>query len=75
MDTKGKRLRFNPDDDLALLREVVNLNPLGNNENWTAVQENLEKITGKRFIIRTIKDHLQLLLELFNKKEDENKIK
>lgn len=67
---KNRRLRFTYDDDVLLLREVVAQNPIANPERWELVQINVERTAGKQFQIRTLKQHLQLLLELFLKKEE-----
>lgn len=69
MSTECKRVRFTADDDLALLREVTARNPLKEPEAWINVQGNLEKIVGKHFSIRTLKDHLQLLVDIWLKKD------
>lgn len=63
-----KRLRFTSEDDLCLLREVVGHNPLEHPENWTIVQKNIKTSTGKDFAIRTLKDHMMLLISLWKKK-------
>lgn len=64
-----KRLRFNSDDDLALLRQFVTENPLEDAEKWGNIQKNVAEITGKLFSIRTLKDHLHLILELWLQKD------
>ena len=67
-ENKNKRLRFTYSDDIAFLKEIISNNPLEDPEKWNIIQRNLERITGKPFLVRTLKDHLQLLLELFKKK-------
>jgi hypothetical protein len=66
---REKRQRFSVDDDLCLLREVTAQNPIKEAKAWSTVQENIEKTVGKKFSIRTLKDHLQLLLEVYLKKD------
>ncbi|XP_074041558.1 uncharacterized protein [Leptinotarsa decemlineata] len=70
-----KRLRFTSDDDLCLLREVVGQNPLQNPEKWNSIQANIKSVTGKEFVIRTLKDHVMLLLTLWKKKSDGDKFR
>lgn len=65
----SKRLRFSSDDDLCLLREVVGQNPLATPENWTMVQNNIRSSSGKEFSVRTLKDHLLLLLTMWKKSQ------
>ncbi|CAG9773178.1 unnamed protein product [Ceutorhynchus assimilis] len=69
-----KRLRFTADDDLALLREFVGLNPLEEVEKWEEIQKNIFIITGKMFSIRTLKDHLFLILDIWLKKDKTTQI-
>lgn len=66
---KNKRLRFTHGDDVIFLLEVVAQNPITCSENWEVVQQNLGKLIRKKCIIRTLKQHLQLLLEIWEKKE------
>lgn len=63
-----KRQRFKEEDDIALLREVVGQNPFENNDLWGTVCENIFMLTGKQFSIRTLKEHLDLLIRLWLKK-------
>lgn len=71
----AKRLRFSSDDDLALLREFISHNPLDDAEKWVNIQTNIYQITGKKFSIRTLKDHLFLILEIWLKKDTDNQKK
>lgn len=70
-DQKKNRLRFNYNDDIILLREFVRGNPFlcPNDEGWDKLRQNVETITGKCFTLRTIKQHLLLLIQLWLKKE------
>lgn len=67
---KKARLRFTFDDEIALLREFVANNPSEDPQKWETIQQHVEETTGKSFLIRTLKKHLQLLLEIFAKKDD-----
>ncbi|VEN41879.1 unnamed protein product, partial [Callosobruchus maculatus] len=69
-----KRLRFTADDELALLREFVNVNPLDDAEKWKDIHSNILLTTGKSFLIRTLKDHLFLILDVWLKKDKSNRI-
>lgn len=63
-----KRLRFRDEDDFALLREVAGQNPFGNPEVWETIQQNIFLLTGKEFSLKTLKDHLDLLIRLWLEK-------
>lgn len=67
------RLRFREQDDLALLREVLSLNPLQDPGLWATIQEHLIIITGKAFSIKTLRDHLLLLIQQWLEKLKELK--
>lgn len=66
---KKSRLRFTYEDEIALLREFVGNNPSEDAQKWETIQQHVEESTGKSFLIRTLKKHLQLLLEIFSKKD------
>lgn len=72
---KSKRLRFSYDDDIFLLREIIAHNPLRNPAAWDEIQRDMETSLGKKFLIKTLKQHLQLLLELWAKKDKITKIR
>ncbi|CAG9769837.1 unnamed protein product [Ceutorhynchus assimilis] len=65
-----KRLRFKDEDDIALLREVAKQNPFANPKLWDIIRRNVVMLTSKDFSLKTLKDHLNLLIELWceNKK-------
>lgn len=73
MEKKTSRLRFTYEDDVILLREFVSVNPIKDLQGWEVIQAHIRISTGKNFLIRTLKQHLMLLLELFlkNVKSDE----
>ncbi|CAG9762657.1 unnamed protein product [Ceutorhynchus assimilis] len=62
-----KRLRFTDHDDLSLLREVLGQNPIDNPAAWNIIQENMLSLTKKHFLVRTLKEHLELLVKLWLK--------
>nr|CAI5833540.1 unnamed protein product [Callosobruchus analis] len=70
-----KRLRFTADDVLALIREFVNMNPLDDAEKWKDIHSNILLTTGKSFLIRTLKDHLLLILQVWLKKDKSNQVR
>ncbi|XP_074035223.1 uncharacterized protein [Leptinotarsa decemlineata] len=72
---KKNRLRFTYNDDLALLREFVGQNPLSNPEGWEVIKQNMQISTGKAFTIRTIKLHLILIIEIWIKKDEVDKVR
>ena len=66
--TLKKRLRFGDFDDIILLREVLGLNPFENPNEWVVIQEHVFLITQKKFMIRTLKDHLERLIKIWLEK-------
>lgn len=68
MEGLKKRLRFGDFDDVILLREVLSLNPFENPNEWEIIQEHVFLITKKKFMIRTLKDHLERLIKLWLEK-------
>lgn len=70
-----KRNRFSSEDDIVLLKEVIANNPMSNPQTWIQVAKQVNTLSGKSFSLRSIKDHLQLLLKLFLKKDRENRNK
>lgn len=72
---KFKRVRFTYNDDLAFLREFVGQNPIMNPQAWEIVQQHLFISTGKTFSIRTLKQHLVLLIENWLEKEKVDKVR
>ncbi|XP_072386017.1 uncharacterized protein [Diabrotica undecimpunctata] len=71
----NKRIRFNSDDDLALLRQVVSQNVLQQPEQWEALRENMTVLTKKEFSVRTLRDHLKHLMEIWKKKDAVNRVR
>ncbi|CAH1183041.1 unnamed protein product [Ceutorhynchus assimilis] len=65
MDALKKRQRFSGHDDLVLLREVLSHNPFENPALWQVIQENVSSLTGKTFVIRTLREHLERLIKLW----------
>jgi hypothetical protein len=47
--TTPKRLRFNADDDLCLLREVVRENPLRDPDKWETIKKNISSAVNITF--------------------------
>lgn len=70
-----KRLRFTYEDDLLLLREVVSNNPFKSPELWEEIAKKIEILTGKKFSIRTLKHHLELLILMWIKKDEIDKVR
>ncbi|VEN39277.1 unnamed protein product [Callosobruchus maculatus] len=73
MEILRKRLRFSESDDVVLLREVVGQNPFDNPMLWAIVQKNVKSLTKKDFSLRTIKEHLGLIIKLWLKEIDDLK--
>ena len=65
MSVVKKRLRFTDTEDLLLLREVLSNNPFENPDVWLIIQQHISLVTGKLFAIRTLKEHLDLLIKLW----------
>ena len=72
---KTKRLRFTYENDLILLKEVVNNNPFKNPEVWETIVKNVEILTGKNFSIRTLKHHIEILIEIWIKRVKIEKVR
>lgn len=71
MSKKG-RVRFSIFDDIILLREVLHQNPYECDSRWSDVLESVVKITSKKFTLRSIKEHLQHLLDLWTNEDRGN---
>ena len=67
-----ERLRFNINDDLILLREVIAANPYEDVNLWKEVHNKTVEATGKLFTLRAIKDHMDHLLKLWRKSDTTN---
>lgn len=63
-----KRLRFRDEDDIVLLREVAGQNPFLNVDAWEIIQSNVFMHSSKEFSLKTLKDHLDLLIKLWLEK-------
>ncbi|KAJ8955923.1 hypothetical protein NQ314_006822 [Rhamnusium bicolor] len=62
-----QRVRFTDHDDLTLLREVLGQNPIENPAVWAIIQENMLSVTKKNFSVRSLREHLELLIKLWLK--------
>ncbi|XP_077512316.1 uncharacterized protein LOC144123334 [Amblyomma americanum] len=58
-------VRYHISDDLALLREVVSLNPFADQSQWGTIAENVTIATGRDFWTRSVKERLLLMLRKF----------
>ncbi|CAH1099372.1 unnamed protein product [Psylliodes chrysocephalus] len=65
---KRSRLRIKKEDDICLIREVAGHNPFLNSKLWTKVKENVNLLCEKNFLLKTLKDHVDLLIKLWLKK-------
>lgn len=70
--SKIERVRFNINDDLILLRQVLGTNPYERRCNWTTIHENINTITGKKFTLRAIREHVDHLVKLYKKEDTAN---
>lgn len=64
---KRGRLRFKVEDDVVVLKTVLNENPFEDSTRWRRVHLAVCKSTGKAFTLRTIRDHVELLMRVFIK--------
>ncbi|KAH6947449.1 hypothetical protein HPB50_019038 [Hyalomma asiaticum] len=55
-------MRFNVHDDIALLREVTNINPFRDPTPWSTVAENLSVFVGRSFTPRAAKERCDRLM-------------
>ncbi|KAG5866883.1 hypothetical protein JTB14_037484 [Gonioctena quinquepunctata] len=60
-----KRMRFRAEDDIALLREVARQNPFSNSGVWDVIREHVFLLTAKSFSVKSLKDHLDLIIKLW----------
>ncbi|XP_069693831.1 uncharacterized protein [Periplaneta americana] len=66
------RLRFTISDDICLLREVLAVNPYEDSSRWSDIHNKIREGTGKDFCLRTVKDHVQHLVQLWKKEDKAN---
>ncbi|KAH9370834.1 hypothetical protein HPB48_007905 [Haemaphysalis longicornis] len=66
------RARFHLGDDLALLRQVLLLNPFRDASKWEAVAGVLKEVTGKVFSARSVRDRCDLLLAQYSANDRAN---
>lgn len=59
-----RRLRFTVEQDMQLLREVIEQNPFKDVDKWREVHENFVNECNVPFSLRTCKDHANHLLNL-----------
>lgn len=69
---KIERIRFSINDDLTLLRQVVCLNPFEDRSYWKTISENVNKVSGKNFTVRSTREHVEHLIKLFKKGDRAN---
>jgi len=62
-----KRLRFSVEQDVMLLKEVIDINPFEDIDRWKDVHENFVNECNVPFSLRTCKDHCNHLLNLYLK--------
>nr|CAH7716797.1 unnamed protein product [Callosobruchus chinensis] len=55
-------------DDLIFLREVLGYNPFQQPDLWSVIQEHVYAATRKSFSVKTLKDHLDLLIKIWIEK-------
>ncbi|XP_028145600.1 uncharacterized protein LOC114339169 [Diabrotica virgifera virgifera] len=68
----NKRQRFSYDDDIVLLKEIVSRNPFANGkEAWCEVKNSFSILTQKDFTIKSIRQHFQMLIGAWKKKDTE----
>lgn len=68
MENKKERLRFSTVDDLYLLRQVVRSNPFNDATQWEDIRNALVSSSEKNFSIRSVKEHVEYLLKVWNKR-------
>lgn len=68
-----KRVRFSQNEILVLLKEVISQNPFEDPKRWVNILENVNKITQKRFSLRTIRNQTNHLVLNWNKQDRNNR--
>ncbi|CAH1103034.1 unnamed protein product [Psylliodes chrysocephalus] len=72
---KNVRLRFTSNDEIVLLREVLAQNPFEDPKKWTTIKDNIVNVTNKSFSLRTLKNHFDVLLLNWLRKDKANRNK
>ncbi|KAL1442939.1 hypothetical protein MTO96_046169 [Rhipicephalus appendiculatus] len=65
---------FTLGDDIALTKEVLELNPFVDPANWLKIADRLSELLGRRFSLRSVKERLNLILLRFLR-DEKKKIK
>lgn len=60
---RNSRLRFTSDEDLMLLRSVLNYNPFESSEKWGQIARDIRQYSKKEFSVRTLKEHVYYLVK------------
>ncbi|KAL1462020.1 hypothetical protein MTO96_043268, partial [Rhipicephalus appendiculatus] len=68
------RKRFTLGDDIALTKEVLELNPFLDPANWLKIADRLSELLGWSFSLRSVKERLNLILVRFLR-DEKKKIK
>ena len=61
------RLRFSMKDDLCLLKEVLAIKPYWDNRRGEDISRTGVRETGKKFSLRSLKEHMMNLLKLWHR--------
>lgn len=70
MEPSKKRMRFRYEDDVILLREIVSRDPFSNGQRaWDEIKLNMMSLTKKDFTIKSIRQHIQILMDQWKKTE------
>lgn len=65
---RNSRLRFTEDDDLMLLRSVLNYNPFELIARWELIARDIRQYSKKEFLVRTLKEHVYYLVNKWYQK-------
>lgn len=65
-------MRFTEIEDLDLLRAVISENPVEHINRWSGISQYVDKIAGKQFTIKSLKDYLEYLVKQFLQRDKVN---
>lgn len=75
MSMPKNKIRFSPEDDIHLLREVFGQNPYEEPKRWQLIAVHMLQITGKNISVRTLRDRVANLVKKFLANAEINRYK
>lgn len=66
------KLHFSVQDDIKILKKVIELNPYKNMAIWKTIREYICCVQEKNFSLRAVREHVEYLLKLYRKNDFNN---